>query len=102
MRSSYQARWISKDCVLALKKTGKVRNGVLLDSCKGFIFVEPPDSRLGDGALLSRIEADYEVRSAWCLDPETKIGQARRLLHLDANATPVDRNSTKASPVRRK
>jgi hypothetical protein len=83
MNGRYQARWISKDRVHSLKRAGQLKNGIVLDSFKGFIVVEPPNARLGDGAVLSHSEADSELTPAWCLDPQTKISRARALLALD-------------------
>jgi hypothetical protein len=84
MRNGYQARWVSKDRVHSLKKTGQSSKGILLDSLKGFIVVEPPGADLGDGDVLSRDVADTELQPVWCRDPSTRVMQARQLLHLDA------------------
>jgi hypothetical protein len=81
--ANYTARWISKDRAHLLKKTGKLSDGLVLSSLKGFIIVEPSTCPLGDGPTLSRMEADSEVDPAWCLEPKTKVSQARRLLSLD-------------------
>jgi hypothetical protein len=82
MRGNHQARWISKERRAELKKNGALKDAVLLDSFNGFLIVEPVDSKLGDGPTLSREEADYELRDAWCFDARTKLTQARTLLGL--------------------
>jgi hypothetical protein len=86
MRGHYQARWISKQRADAMRRSGALRQGVLLDSFNGFIVVEPPGRDLGDGAVLSRQTADYELRTVWCLEPRTKLAEARRLLGLPEDA----------------
>lgn len=86
MRCTYQARRISKERVTALRKSGSLRQSVLLDSYTGLIIVEPRGSNLGDGEVLPREIADAELSSAWCLDPQSKIQQARQLLGLGAVA----------------
>ena len=86
MHTKYQARWVSKQRADALKRSGSLRKGMLLDSFNGFIVLEPPGQKLGDGELLSLDEADYEVNPAWCLDSLVRISQARELLGLEANS----------------
>jgi hypothetical protein len=86
MRSTYQARRISKERVIALRKSGSLRQSVVLDSYTGLIVVEPRGSNLGDGEVLPPEIADAELSSAWCLDPQSKIQHARQLLRLDALA----------------
>lgn len=81
MNPSFQARWISKKHTESLRKSG-ARKGLLLDTFKGFIVVEPKEEPLGDGEVLSSQEADFEVRPEWCLAPRSKITEARRLLGL--------------------
>jgi len=82
MHNGYHARWISKERVHSLRKFGQLRQGILLDSFKGFIIVEPSKAQLGDGKLLTQREADTELHPAWCLDSQSKISRARSLLHL--------------------
>ena len=85
MQSLYQARWISKKHVDVLKKTGQLTNGVLLESEKGHIIVEPAHSNHGDGGALAPDIADYELRPAWCRSPNIKVKKARLLLGLAAD-----------------
>lgn len=79
---SHQARWSSKPHVEAMRKTGLLREAILLNSMKGYIVVEPTKKQLGDGAVLSDDEADYEVRPEWCLAPKKTVGEARKRLGL--------------------
>jgi hypothetical protein len=87
MRKGYHARWLSKRRRDALKKSGNHTDCVLLDSLNGFLIVEPMGSNLGDGHVLSRDEADYELRDAWCLDSRKKLQDARRRLGLETEST---------------
>jgi hypothetical protein len=82
MDAKYQARWISKSQVAALRKTGAMREGVLVHHLKGLLIVEPVGRKLGDGKVLGRTLADYELRPVWCLDPMPQLGEARRRLGL--------------------
>jgi hypothetical protein len=88
MRKPYQARWISKQRVDALRKSGATRHAVFLDSFNGFIVVEPVGSDLGDGEILAPETADYELQPVWCLEPKTKLVEARRLLQLNTESVP--------------
>jgi hypothetical protein len=83
MNPKFQARWISKQQTHYLKKTGKLKESLVLDSLKGHILVEPAgtDPRQDDG-ILSPDAADYELRHAWCLGPKTQVQKARQLLGL--------------------
>lgn len=87
MHMAYQARWVSKQRAEALKRSGAARRGVLLDSFNGFLIVEPTGADLGDGDILPQEEADYELQSAWCISPLTKLAEARRLLGFEAMPT---------------
>jgi hypothetical protein len=87
MRKGYHARWISKQRRDLLKKSGNHAEAVLLDSLNGFLIVEPLGSNLGDGHVLSRDEADYELRDAWCLESRKKLQEARRRLGLETETT---------------
>jgi hypothetical protein len=87
MRKGYHARWQSKKRRDELKKSGNHPDAVLLDSLNGFLIVEPVGSNLGDGHVLSRDEADYELRDAWCLDSRKKLQEARRRLGLETVST---------------
>jgi hypothetical protein len=83
MNPKFQARWISKQQTQHLKKTGRLKESVVLDSCKGHILVEPAgaDPDRNDGILPLDV-ADYELRHAWCLGPKTQVQRARQLLGL--------------------
>jgi hypothetical protein len=85
----YQARWISKQRRDALKRTGALKNAILLDSFNGFLVVEPIGGTLGDGAIIPAEAADYELSPVWCLDAKSKLTAARRLLGLEPD--PQDR-----------
>jgi hypothetical protein len=90
MREQYQARWISRGRAVALKKTGRLGSAILLDSFNGYILVEPAESGLGDGAVLSPQEADYELQPVWYIGPKAKLRDARSRLGLEAlAATPA-------------
>jgi hypothetical protein len=82
MQTKYQARWISKERLASLRKSGQIGQGVTLDCLKGFLVVEPTGSNLGDGEILDRTEADYELNPAWCLNPLTRLNEARKRLGL--------------------
>ena len=69
MNPQFHARWITKQQTQHLKKTGKLKEALVLDSCKGPILV------------------DYEVRNAWCLGPKAQIQRARQLLGLALDPT---------------
>jgi hypothetical protein len=80
MQDQYQARRITKGRIDALRRTGQINRGVLIDSFTGFLIVEPTGSNLGDGEILGRDSADFELRPVWCLVSQTKLDQARHLL----------------------
>jgi hypothetical protein len=82
MKPRYHARWVSKEKSDALKRSGALAEAVLLDSFKGFIVVEPAGRHLGDGGVLSPVEADFELTPVWCLTPKKKLEAARRMLGL--------------------
>ncbi len=88
MHTEYQARWISKDRLTALRKAGGLGHNVVLDSFNGRIIIEPKGSELGDGPVLSREEADYELQPVWCPGPTAQLRDARRLLGIDTGARP--------------
>jgi hypothetical protein len=85
MRTKYQARWITKGRCDALKRSGKVRDAVVLNTFEGIIVVEPTGKHLGDGPALSLHDADYELLPAWCLDSPRRLAEARRRLGLKAD-----------------
>jgi hypothetical protein len=84
MDSHYQARWISKKRLDAVRRSGDVTRGVVLDSFNGFLIIEPIGSELGDGAILSREDAEYELSPVWCAGSKARLSEARRLLGLPA------------------
>jgi hypothetical protein len=88
MNISFQARWISKQRLDAIRRSREVARGVLLDSFNGFLIVEPVGSDLGDGSILSREDADYELNPVWCSGPKGRLREARRLLGLAALQAP--------------
>lgn len=83
MNAQFQARWISKKRTDHVRKAGQLGGGIILSSCKGFIVVEPKGEALGDGKVLSRETARFELDPAWCMDSPTKLKKARQLLGLD-------------------
>jgi hypothetical protein len=83
MQTQYQARWISKQRRDQLRKSGASAQGILLDSLKGFLIVEPVGSDLGDAELLTREEAYFELSDAWCAESPTKLREARKRLGLE-------------------
>ena len=83
----FQARWTSRQQAAQMRKSGKARQGLLLDSFKGYIMVEPKECRLGDGALLTPAELEAELRPEWCQEPRQRVLEARRKLGLAAGAT---------------
>jgi hypothetical protein len=84
MKTTYQARWVSKARAERLKRSGEIKKGMLLDSFNGFIVIEPPGIELGDGKVLSHQEADFEMQTVWVQESKTKLSEARRLLGLEA------------------
>jgi hypothetical protein len=86
MRLEYQARWISKRRLDAIRRTRESTRGIPLDSFNGFLMVEPVGSNLGDGPVLSREEADFELRPVWCSGTKARLRDARELLGLDPEA----------------
>jgi len=82
MQTKHQARWISKERLASLRRSGRVGQGIALDCLKGFLIVEPVGSNLGDGPVLNHTEADYELNPAWCLNPLTRLNEARKRLGL--------------------
>ena len=76
MNQRYQTRWVSKDRVNSLRKSGAMRQGILVDLFNGFLMVEPVGSNLGDGEVLTPEAADYELRPVWCLSPKSRLAEA--------------------------
>jgi hypothetical protein len=88
MNTQYQARCISRQRLDAVRRSGAVTQGIVLDSFNGFLIVEPVGSNLGDGAVLAPQDADYELSPVWCSGPKGRLNEARRLLGLP-EAKPV-------------
>jgi hypothetical protein len=86
MQVRYQTRWVSKQRREALKKSGRLNGALLLDSLNGFLVVEPVGSNLGDGTILTPEEAAFQLQDVWCLDPKTKVQEARKRLGLETAA----------------
>ncbi len=84
MQTTYQARRISKRRADEVKKSGT--RAILLGTFNGFIIVEPADSQMGDGEILSEQEADYELQPVWHLGPKATLRKARRRLGLEAGS----------------
>jgi hypothetical protein len=82
MRTGFQARRVSKQRRDVLKRAGRLGEAVLLDSLNGSLIVEPAGSDLGDGAVLTLGDADFELRDAWCLDAKAKLRRARERMGL--------------------
>jgi hypothetical protein len=83
MAAPFQARWISKARSQLVRKKGALGDGLILNSCKGFIVLEPRSNPIGDGEVLSTEAARFELDPVWCLDSPAKVGRARRLLGLE-------------------
>jgi hypothetical protein len=88
MPVNFQARWISKQRGDALRRCGGLGRGLIVEGFMGNIIVEPAGKRLGDGSLLTAADADYELRSAWCMSPLSRLGTARALLGLPKEPAP--------------
>jgi hypothetical protein len=83
MNPKYHARWISKRLADSLRKVGGLTQSVLVGHFHGYIIIEPVGRRLGDGKVLARDAADYELRAAWCQESRATLTRARRLLGLE-------------------
>ncbi len=86
MHAPYQARWISKRRADEVKKSGALGGSLLINTFNGIIIIEPVESNLGDGDILSVEEADYELQPVWHLGPKAMLREARRRLGLEAEA----------------
>lgn len=84
MHEPFQLRRISKRRADELKKTGRLGTALLLDTFNGFLLIEPVGSDLGDGDILSREEADYELQPVWHLGPKSMLRKARHRLGLES------------------
>lgn len=86
MASDFHARWISRERAEHTKRKGLLGRAILLETFNGYIVVEPTDGQLGDGAILSREEAEYELTPVWFTGPKTKLRDARSRLGLEVLA----------------
>ena len=86
MYTPYQARRISKRRADEVKKSDASTRAILLGTFNGFIIVEPADSGMGDGEVLSEQEADYELQPVWHLGPKATLREARKRLGLEVGA----------------
>ncbi len=77
----YRARWTSKPRAERVRKTGQA---LVLETFNGFIVIEPTTRRLGDGLVLNRQEADYELQPAWYSGSMTRLREARQRLGLES------------------
>jgi hypothetical protein len=82
MSRQYQARRVSRPRAEALRKQGRLHGAILLDLFNGFVLVEPSGAELGDGPVLSPVEAGFELQDAWHLGPPETLRHARALLGL--------------------
>jgi hypothetical protein len=85
MQMNYQARWISRQRADAMRRAGRLDRSILLDTFNGYVIVEPAGSNVGDGAVLSLEEADYELQPAWYTGPIPRLREARLRLGLEAD-----------------
>jgi hypothetical protein len=83
MSAHFQARWISKGLSVHVRRAGTLGEGLILNSCKGFIVLEPKGRSIGDGGVLSPDAARFELDPTWCTDSPAKVKKARQLLGLD-------------------
>lgn len=86
MHAPFQARRISKRRADEVKKSGILGRSLLINTFDGIIIVEPVESNLGDGGVLSPEEADYEMQPVWHLGPKAMLREARQRLGLEAEA----------------
>ncbi len=77
----YRARWASKQRAESVRRAGE---GLVLETFNGFIVIEPTSRRLGDGLILNRQEADYELQPAWYAGSMTRLREARHRLGLES------------------
>jgi len=86
MHTKFQARRISKQRVESIRKSGRMKDAIILDSFSGFLIVEPVGSNLGDGDVLEITAADFELNTAWCLTTRSRLNEARKRLGLEVEA----------------
>ena len=86
MHAKFQARRISKQRIDFLRKSGRMKDAIVLDSFSGFLIVEPFGSDLGDGEVLDATEANCELNTAWCLTTKSRLNEARKRLGLESEA----------------
>jgi len=89
MGPEHQARWVSPQKAIELRKTGQLSGALLLNTFTGFILIEPAGGKLGDGAVLSSRDADQELQTVWCPGPKATTREARKRLGLDGAAVMV-------------
>lgn len=77
----YRARWSSKERAESVRKTGQ---GLVLETFNGYLIIEPSTRRLGDGIVLNRQEADYELQPAWYTGSMSRLREARQRLGLES------------------
>jgi hypothetical protein len=85
MENTHHARWITKQRLDTLRKTGRIGHSLILESFNGYLIVEPAGADLGDGEILSLEMADYELRPVWCTGDKARLRKARNLLGLEAD-----------------
>jgi hypothetical protein len=86
IQAQFQARRISKRRADEVKKSGQLGRSLLLDTFNGILIIEPVESNLGDGDVLSQQEADYELQPVWHLGPKAMLREARKRVGLEAEA----------------
>jgi hypothetical protein len=77
----YRARWSSKQRAESIRKTG---GALVLQTFNGYMVIEPTRQRLGDGIILNRQEADYELQPAWYTGSMARLREARQRLGLES------------------
>lgn len=86
MQAQFQAKRISKRRADEVKRSGILGRSLLINTFNGIIIVEPVESNLGDGDIMSPDEADYEMQPVWHLGPRNLLREARKRVGLDAEA----------------
>ncbi|HZU37093.1 MAG TPA: hypothetical protein VFA18_14325 [Gemmataceae bacterium] len=79
----FRARWASKPRAEMVRKTGQA---LVLETFNGFIVIEPSSRHLGDGLILNRQEANYELQPAWYSGSMSRLREARQRLGLESGA----------------
>jgi len=86
MTPEFHARWMSRERAEWSKRKGLLGSAILLETFNGYIIVEPANGELGDGPILSREEAEYELTPVWYTGPKARLREARQRLGLDVEA----------------